>query len=117
MTAEPVDAPGEAAIPVAAPRVAAVRAFIGRRRRRSWLDWYFTGFVAIIALIYLAGLLTGPLSRLSAVADHPATDQAASHAAAVQAVAGAGLVIGVAVGLLLLAQALGPLALSPADAS
>jgi hypothetical protein len=90
----------------------AVRGFIGRRRRRSWLDWYFAGFAAIIAALYLADLLTGPMSRLSAAGGHPSTG-----AAAAQAVAGAGLVLGVGIGLLLLAQALGPLALSPADVS
>lgn len=117
MTAEPFDTASDIDGIGTTPSVRAVRAFIGRRRRRSWLDWYFLGFAAVIALLYLADLLTGPLDRLSAVADHPATDQTASHAAAVQAVAGTGLVLGVAIGLLLLAQALGPLVLSPADAS
>jgi hypothetical protein len=92
--------------------VRAARAFIGRRRRRSWLDWYFIGFVAVVAALYLADILTGPLSRLSAAAGHPDTGQAAA-----QAISGAGLVLGVGIGLLLLAQALGPLALSPADTS
>jgi hypothetical protein len=102
---------------VAPPRVRNVRAFIGRRRHRSWLDWYFAGFVCVFGLIYLADFLAGPLSRLSAAAGHSAAGSAASHAAAAQAVAGTGLVIGVAAGLLLLAQGLGPMALSPADAS
>lgn len=91
--------------------VAAIRAFIGKRRRRSWLDWYFAGFVVVIAALYLADLLASPLSRLSA-AGHTPTQEAAT-----QAVVGSGLVIGAAAGLLLLALALGPLALSPADAS
>jgi len=91
--------------------VATIRAFIGRRRRRSWLDWYFAGFVLVVASLYLADLLASPLSRLSA-AGHTAT-----QAAATQAVVGSGLVIGAAAGLLLLALTLGPLALSPADAS
>lgn len=93
--------------------VAAVRSFIGKRRRRNWVDVYVAGFALVIAAIYAANFLASPLSRLSASAGRAA----ATHAAATQAVAGAGLVIGVGVGLLLLAQALGPLALSPADAS
>jgi len=100
------------AVSVAAPSVRTVRAFIGKRRRRSWLDWYFAGFALVIASLYLADLLASPFSRLSGQAGHTAT-----QAAATQAVTGAGLVIGAAAGLLLLAQALGPLALSPADAS
>jgi hypothetical protein len=106
---------GTAGVP--ATRVRTVRTFIGRRRQRGWLDWYFMGFVCVFGLIYLGDVLTGPLSRLSAAAGHPGTGHAAGHAAAAQAVAGTGLVIGVAAGLLLLAQALGPMALSPADAS
>ena len=95
-----------------APTVRTVRAFIGKRRRRSWLDWYFVGFALVIASLYLADALASPLSRLNGTAAHPAT-----QAAATQAVTGTGLVIGAAAGLLLLAQSLGPLALSPADAS
>jgi hypothetical protein len=93
--------------------VAAVRSFIAKRRRRSWVDWYVAGFALLIAGIYGSDFLATPLSRLGTSASHAD----ATHAAATQAVAGAGLVIGVGVGLLLLAQALGPLALSPADAS
>jgi hypothetical protein len=93
--------------------VAAVRSFIGRRRRRSWVDWYATGFAAVIAGIYFSDLIASPLGRLN---DH-ASRAAATHAAAVQAVTGAGLVIGAGAGLLLLARALGPLVLSPADSS
>jgi hypothetical protein len=93
--------------------VAAVRSFLGRHRRRSWVDLYVAGFTLLIVAIYAANFLASPLSRLG----QPASHAAATHAAATQAVAGAGLVIGVGVGLLLLAQALGPLALSPADAS
>ncbi len=98
-------------------RVSTARSFIGRRRRRSWVDLYSAGFALAIALIYLADLLTGPLSRLSAGASLSAAGHPATAAAAAQAVAGTGLVIAAAAGLLLLAQALGPLALSPADAS
>ena len=97
----------------APPRVATVRAFIGRHRRRTWLDWYATGFALLIAGIYLADILASPLSRL----DGQASQAAATHTAALQAVTGAGLVIGAGAGLLLLAQALGPLVLSPADSS
>ncbi|HET9081060.1 MAG TPA: DUF6297 family protein [Trebonia sp.] len=92
---------------------AAVRAFIAKRRRRSWVDLYAVGFALLIVAIYSADFLATPLSRLS----RSAGQAAATQAAATQAVAGAGLVVGVGVGLLLLAQALGPLALSPADAS
>jgi hypothetical protein len=93
--------------------VAAVRSFIGKHRRRSWVDWYAIGFALLVVAIYGADFLAGPLSRLTKAASHAA----ATQAAATQAVAGAGLVIGAGAGLLLLAQALGPLALSPADAS
>ena len=109
MTAEPLTiADDDAAV-----SVAAVRSFLGKHRRRSWVDLYVVGFALVIVGIYASDFLASPLSRLS----HPATHAAATHAAATQAVAGAGLVIGVGVGLLLLAQALGPLTLSPADAS
>ena len=90
--------------------VTAVRSFIGRRRRKSWLDWYFTGFALVVAGIYLSDILASPFGRLGSQA-------AATHAAALQAVTGAGLVIGAGAGVLLLAQALGPLVLSPADSS
>src|ERR1700761_7608559 len=93
--------------------VAAVRSFLGRRRRRSWVDWYATGLGLVVAAIYISDFLASPLHRLSG----QASQAAATHAAALQAVTGAGLVIGAGAGLLLLAQALGPLALSPADAS
>lgn len=93
--------------------VAAVRSYLGRRRRRSWVDVYAVGFSLLLVAIYGANFLASPLSRLS----KSAGQAAATSAAATQAVAGAGLVISVGVGLLLLAQALGPLALSPADAS
>jgi hypothetical protein len=108
VTVEPVTVADDAE-----PTVAAVRSFIARHRRRSWVDWYVAGFALLIAGIYGSNFLASPLSRLGRSASHAA----ATHAAATQAVAGAGLVIGVGVGLLLLAQALGPLALSPADAS
>lgn len=93
--------------------MAAVRSFIGKRRRRNWLDWYFAGFALAIGALYLSDLLASPLSRLGG----GSAAHAATQAAAAQAVAGTGLVIGAAAGLLLLALALGPLALSPADAS
>jgi MFS family permease len=93
--------------------VATVRSFLGKHRRKSWVDWYVAGFALVIVAIYGSDFLASPLSRLS----KSAGQAAATHAAATQAVAGAGLVIGVGMGLLLLAQALGPLALSPADAS
>ena len=109
MTAGPMTLPDKDA----AVSVGTVRSFIGRHRRRSWVDWYVAGFTLLIVGIYGADFLASPLSRLSKSASHAA----ATHAAATQAVAGAGLVIGVGAGLLLLAQALGPLALSPADAS
>jgi len=115
VTAGPLATPdnANAADDNAEARVAAVRAFVGRHRRRNWVDWYVAGFALLIVAIYGANFLATPLSRLS----HPASHAAATQAAANQAVAGAGLVIGVGIGLLLLAQALGPLALSPADAS
>ena len=108
MIAEPVTARDHAGV-----SVATVRSFLGKHRRKSWVDWYVAGFALLIAAIYGSDFLATPLSRLS----KPASHAAQTHAAATQAVAGAGLVIGVGVGLLLLAQALGPLALSPADAS
>ena len=108
MIAEPVTARDHAGV-----SVATVRSFLGKHRRKSWVDWYVAGFALLIAGIYGSDFLATPLSRLS----KPASHAAQTHAAATQAVAGAGLVIGVGVGLLLLAQALGPLALSPADAS
>lgn len=100
-------ATGTAEVPA---RVATVRSFIGRRRRRSWVDWYAAGFALVVAGIYFSDIIASPLSRLSGQA-------AASRTAALQAVTGAGLVIGAGAGLLLLAQALGPLVLSPADSS
>ena len=108
MTAEPVTVADDAVV-----SVATVRSFIGKHRRRNWVDWYAAGFALLIAAIYGSDFLASPLSRLG----QSASRAAATHAAATQAVAGAGLVIGVGMGLLLLAQALGPLALSPADAS
>jgi Family of unknown function (DUF6297) len=89
------------------PRVAAVRSFIGRRRRRPWYDWYSMAFAVVLTVILLWDLLAQPLSRLTG----------SGQAAPAQAVAGAALVAGAAAGLLMLAQALGPLALSPADAA
>jgi hypothetical protein len=103
-----------AARPAGAPvSVRAVRSFIGARRRRSWVDWYATGFTVLIAAIYMSDFLASPLHRLSGQAGQAA----ATHTAALQAVTGAGLVIGAGAGLLLLAQVLGPLVLSPADSS
>jgi hypothetical protein len=109
MTAEPMTIADEEP----AVSVAAIRSFLGKHRRRSWVDLYVAGFGLVIVAIYASDFLASPLSRLST----PPSHAVATHAAATQAVAGAGLVIGVGVGLLLLAQALGPLALSPGDAS
>ena len=92
------------------PRVAAIRSFIRRRRRRPWYDWYSTGFAVVLAVVLLWDLLAQPFDRLNG----PGGTGGAAQA---QAVAGAALVIGAAAGLLVLAQALGPLALSPADAA
>jgi len=87
--------------------VADVRAFIGRRRRRRWFDWYGIGFAVVLAGILSSDVLAAPFSRLVAL---PGSSVPA------QAEAGAALVAGAAAGLLVLAQAFGPLALSPADA-
>ena len=103
----PVIATATAAGP---PRVAAIRSFIRRRRRRPWYDWYSTGFAVVLAVILLWDLLAQPFGRLSGPGG-------TGGAAPAQAVAGAALVIGAAAGLLVLAQAFGPLALSPADAA
>ena len=89
------------------PRVAEVRSFVGRRRRRPWYDWYSMAFAVVLTVILLGDLLAQPFGRLSG---H-------GGAAPSQAVAGAALVAGAAAGLLMLAQALGPLVLSPADAA
>jgi hypothetical protein len=89
------------------PRVAEVRSFVGRRRRRPWYDWYSMAFAVVLTVILLWDLLAQPFGRLSG---H-------GGAAPSQAVAGAALVAGAAAGLLMLTQALGPLALSPADAT
>lgn len=96
--------------PTSAPvRVAAVRAFIGKRRRRHWYDWYFIGFCVVLAGLMLGDVLDAPFSRLTAGANVGSTP--------VQAEAGIALVLGAAAGLVVLVQALGPLAMSPADAS
>ena len=104
-------------VAAAAPSVRAVRAFIGKRSHRGFLEWYGIGFALVIAAIYLSDVLEKPLSRLSGAGSVGSAAGQAGAQAATQAVTGAGLVIGAAAGLLLLAQALGPLALSPADAS
>ena len=101
-----------AAVPGPA-RVAAIRSFIRRRRRRPWYDWYSTGFAVVLAVILLWDLLAQPFGRLAG----PDGTSGVAGADPAQAVAGAALVIGAAAGLLVLAQALGPLALSPADAA
>jgi Family of unknown function (DUF6297) len=90
-----------------APRVAAVRSFVGQRRRRPWYDWYSMGFAVVLTVILLGDLLAQPFGRLTG----------SGGAAPAQAVAGAALVAAAAAGLLMLAQALGPLVLSPADAA
>ena len=80
MIAEPVTAADEDA----AVSVATVRSFLGKHRRRNWVDWYVVGFALVIAAIYGSDFLATPLSRLSGPAGHAA----ATHAAATQAVAG-----------------------------
>jgi hypothetical protein len=89
------------------PRVAEVRTFVGKRRRRPWYDWYSMAFAVVLTVILLGDLLAQPFGRLTG----------SGGAAPAQAVAGAALVAGAAAGLLMLAQALGPLVLSPADAA
>jgi len=96
-----------AAVAAGPPRVAAVRSFVGQRRRRPWYDWYSMGFAVVLTVILLGDLLAQPFGRLTG----------SGQAAPAQAVAGAALVAGAAAGLLMLAQALGPLVLSPADAA
>ena len=59
----PVIASAAAAGP---PRVAAIRSFIRRRRRRPWYDWYSTGFAVVLAVILLWDLLAQPFGRLTA---------------------------------------------------
>jgi hypothetical protein len=88
--------------------VAAVRSFIGTRRRRRWFDWYAMGFAVVLAAILASDVLAEPFRRLTG---SPGGSPPA------QAVAGAALVIGAAAGLFVLAQLLGPLAVAPADAS
>jgi Family of unknown function (DUF6297) len=87
----------------------AARAFIGKRRRRHWYDWYFIGFCVALAGVMLGDFLDAPFSRLTAHAGVGSTPA--------QAQAGAALVLGAAAGFIVAVQALGPLALSPADAS
>jgi hypothetical protein len=91
-------APTTAADP---PRVAAIRSFVRRRRRRPGFDWYFIAFAVVLTLILLSDLVAQPFGRLTG----------SGGSAPAQAVAGAALVIGAAAGLLILAQAFGPLAL------
>jgi hypothetical protein len=102
----------ELAEAVPEPDVAVARAFVRKRRRRRWYDWYTIGFALAIGLGYLADFLATPISRLAA--RFPA-----AHAAATgdQAIAGGVLVIVAAAGLVALAQLLGPLTLPPPDAS
>jgi hypothetical protein len=92
--------------------VAAARAFVRKRRRRAWYDWYAMGFALAIAIGYLANFLATPISRLTA--SFPAGQTAATGG---QAIAGGALVIAAAAGLTALAQLLGPLSLSLPDAS
>ncbi len=109
MTAGPVTLAGEDA----AVSVAAVRSFLGRHRRRSWVDLYVDRLRP-----GHRGDLRLRLPRHPAQQAQQAGQPRRRHARGGDAGGrGAGLVIGVGMGLLLLAQALGPLALSPADAS
>ena len=48
--------------------VATVRSFLGKHRRKSWVDWYVAGFALLIAAIYGSDFLATPLSRLSGLA-------------------------------------------------
>jgi hypothetical protein len=88
--------------------VAAIRSFVGARRRRAWFDWYAIGFAVVLAALLASDVLAEPFSRLTA---------SLGSSPPAQAVAGAALVIGAAAGLLVLAQTFGPLAVSAADAS
>src|SRR4029077_10408724 len=58
----PVIASAAAAGP---PRGAGIRAFIRRRRRRPWYDWYSAGFAVVLAVILLWDLLAQPFARLN----------------------------------------------------
>ena len=70
MTAGPVLATRDTEV-----SVAAVRSFIGKHRRRSWVDWYVIGFALVIAAIYGANFLASPLEpRLHQPAGHAAAD-------------------------------------------
>jgi hypothetical protein len=91
--------------------VAAVRSFIGTRRRRRWFDWYAMGFAVVLAAILASDVLAEPFRRLTG------SPGSSAPAVAAQAVAGAALVVGAAAGLFVLGQLLGPLAVAPADAS
>jgi uncharacterized protein DUF6297 len=98
-------------IPAGEPSVAAVRSFLGRRRRRRWFDWYAAAFTVVLAGVLFSDVLADPFRRLAG------SPGSAGGSAPAQAVAGAALVLAAAGGLLALAQAFGPLAMSPADAS
>jgi Family of unknown function (DUF6297) len=98
-------------VPDGASSVAAVRSFLGSRRRRRWFDWYAAAFTVVLAGILSSDVLADPFRRLAGSPGSP------GGSAPAQAVAGAALVLAAAGGLLALAQAFGPLAMSPADAS
>jgi Family of unknown function (DUF6297) len=90
------------------PSVAAIRSFIGGRRRRPWFDWYAIGFTVVLGAILGSDVLAEPFSRLTG---SPGGSPPA------QAEAGAALVAAAAAGLLVVAQTFGLLAVSPPDAS
>ncbi|MDX6421642.1 MAG: hypothetical protein QOG28_6262, partial [Trebonia sp.] len=50
--------------------VAAVRSFLGKHRRRSWVDLYVAGFGLVIVAIYASDFLASPLSRLGKPPSH-----------------------------------------------
>jgi ABC-type branched-subunit amino acid transport system permease subunit len=50
------------------PRVAEVRSFVGRRRRRPWYDWYSMAFAVVLTVILLWDLLAQPFGRRAAMA-------------------------------------------------
>jgi Family of unknown function (DUF6297) len=88
--------------------VAAIRSFIGGRRRRPWFDWYAIGFTVVLVAVLGSDVLAEPFSRLTG---------SSGGSPPAQAEAGAALVAAAAAGLLVVAQTFGPLAVSPPDAS
>lgn len=66
MTAEPMTIADDAEV-----SVVAVRSFLGKHRRRSWVDWYVAGFVLLIVAIYGSNFLVSPLGSPSRRATQP----------------------------------------------